>query len=266
MRRIARFAVASIWTVVLTALAAAAVWTVSDSWGDWRVATCMPDNCFCEAVRPGRIKQPVNALSSLSFAFVGVLILTTGYLDRQSQRQRTSAIEGLSGYAIVYAVALVVVGFGSAFYHASLSFVGQFVDVLGMYLIATFVILYSFGRIKSLSLRSIVASYFAANMSLAWILFSFPSFRRYIFATILLAGLGTEYVARRRVPRHLDGRVLTTAVAALAAGFAIWVLDITRMLCVPEGPLQGHAIWHLAGAFASWQLYAYYRSERPTAS
>ena len=37
------------------------------------------------------------------------------------------------GLTTPFVVALLVIGAGSAFYHASLSFAGQFVDVLGMY-------------------------------------------------------------------------------------------------------------------------------------
>jgi hypothetical protein len=40
---------------------------------------------------------------------------------------------------------------GSAFYHASLTFVGQFFDVMGMYFIASFIMLYNISRLKSLN-------------------------------------------------------------------------------------------------------------------
>src|SRR5688572_22117478 len=86
----------------------------------WKPASCMPDGCFCEAIRDGVIRQPLNALSSLAFVIVGVLVVLA--MRRMS----------------VFALAMAVIGFGSAFYHASLGFVGQFVDVTGMYLIATY--------------------------------------------------------------------------------------------------------------------------------
>ena len=41
--------------------------------------------------------------------------------------------------------ALALVGLGSAFYHSSLTFVGQVFDVSGMYLIATFILLHRLG-------------------------------------------------------------------------------------------------------------------------
>jgi hypothetical protein len=44
-------------------------------------------------------------------------------------------------------------------------------------------------------------------------------------------------------------------------GFILWVLDITKLLCRPEGLLQGHAAWHLLGAASAACIYLYYRSE-----
>jgi hypothetical protein len=257
-----RIVASGIGTVALAILGAGAVWATTESWGPWRPATCMPDRCFCEAIRSGLVLQPANTLSSLSFVFVGLLVIATGYTTLNTQSSKNAAIDGLSGYTLVYAGALIVVGLGSAFYHASLSFVGQFADVMGMYFIASFVILYSFGRIRALRPITIVTSYVFANGALAWVLFAAPALRRYIFAAVLLTGLLVEYIARSRVDRSLNSRRLLMALGFLVSGFGIWILDITKTVCKPDAAIQGHAIWHVAGAIASWQLYAYYRSEQ----
>jgi hypothetical protein len=269
---VARLAAAAVGTIALGALTAAALWPHAGTWDAWRAATCMPDACFCEALRDGRVKQPVNAASSLAFVFVGVLILLTGRADRERDDGRgtpprdapRAGMRGSSRYALVFAVALIVTGLGSAFYHASLSFVGQFADVMGMYLIATFVILYALGRMRRLSTATVVASYVAANAALATVLVTLPALRRYLFAVVLLIGLAAEYAARRRARPAPDGRLLLGAVALLTAAFTLWVLDITKLLCAPTSVLQGHAAWHILGAAAAWLLYGYYRSEDST--
>jgi len=50
--------------------------------------------------------------------------------------------------------------------------------------------------------------------------------------------------------------------ALFATAFLIWGLDISKTICNPHSPLQGHAVWHLLGAVAAGFLYLYYASER----
>src|SRR3989338_8624496 len=82
-------------------------------------ATCLPDNCFCEVIRPEGLMQPINAYSSL-FLFVMALVILWNARGR-----------GWFGYA--YAGALAFVGLGSFWYHADLTLLTQAFDNLGMY-------------------------------------------------------------------------------------------------------------------------------------
>jgi hypothetical protein len=229
----------------------------SFDWTLWRPATCMPDHCFCEAVRAGVIRQPANAFSSLAFVVVALLVL------RESSGPATNPAPA---YRAVYAIALTIIGLGSAFYHASLTFAGQFIDVMGMNFIATFVVLYAFGRIRHLDARVVAIIYLVLNAGLAWILLAIPELRRHAFAVLILLGLGLEYGARKRSQSIADMKGLGYAVGLVAIGFVVWTLDITRVVCSPHSVMQGHAIWHVLGAAASWQVYRYYRSEALSAT
>jgi hypothetical protein len=60
-----------------------------------------------------------------------------------------------------------MIGLGSAFYHASLTFAGQFFDVMGMYLLASFILLYNISRVSAFSRRKFVSAYLALNSILA---------------------------------------------------------------------------------------------------
>ncbi len=57
----------------------------------------MPDSCFCEAIRAGAIAQPANFWSSFAFVLAGLLLW-----ERR-----------------LFAATLMLVGVGSAYYHAS---------------------------------------------------------------------------------------------------------------------------------------------------
>jgi len=216
-------------------------------------ATCMPNACFCEAIRSDGIKQPANTWSSLAFVAVAAMVLI---------RRTSKPSTGRAGYAILYAFTLLVIGLGSAYFHATLSFRGQFVDVLGMYLLATVALLYSIDRLRPLSRQTFVTSYIVTNAVLAMLLYWLPVVRRVVFAALIAAVLIVEILIRRKTPNSSGARYLKIAAAIMTTAFAIWILDFTRLLCRPESLIQGHAVWHILGAVAAWYLFRYYDESR----
>ena len=165
------------------------------SWTGWRPANCMPENCFCEAIRSGTVAQPVNTWSSFGFVLIGFLVIRQ---SREDVRLRKSNLMTRQrAYPALFGVALIITGLGSAFYHASLTFVGQFFDVMGMYLIASFIMLYNISRLKSRSSKNFVIAYFLINALLAFLLITYPALRRYIFGAIIFATLLPEYRLRK---------------------------------------------------------------------
>lgn len=252
-----------VWGVfALIALASVAFSLADVSWAGWRPATCMPDDCFCEAIRPGSIAQPVNTYSNLAFVLVGLLILgaPAGPAERNANLMLSQP-----AYPIVFGASTVVIGLGSLFYHASLSFAGQWFDVMGMYLLATFMALYALGRIRPMQGSRFALTYVAVNAALGALLIVAPEARRLIFTGLIFAVIGLEaWIALYRRPR-MRYAWFAAALSSFAAAYAIWVLDNLRVLCAPESALQGHAVWHLLGALAAGLIYAYYRSEQTAA-
>jgi hypothetical protein len=242
-----------------------ALWPVRNApfgWENWRPASCMPGHCFCEAIRTTGIRQPSNAWSSLAFVLVSLLVVGHALAIRSMPRfTPTNAMARHLVYPLLFALASLLIGFGSAFYHASLSFAGQFVDVFGMYLIATFVLMYNIGRLHPISATAAVAGYALANVALAALLYEVPLLRRVMFGVVIVTALAVELPIRRRLQPVLNGRLLGSAIVILAIGFAVWILDIANILCAPASTLQGHAVWHVAGAVSTLLLYFFYCSE-----
>jgi hypothetical protein len=208
----------------------------------------MPTSCFCEAIRPSAVAQPSNALSSLAFCITAGILLAF----RASPSFRSTAHDD----APVYASALLLIGFGSAFYHASLTFVGQTFDVLGMYLLVTAILLWNLRRLRDLSRRASILAYVTANVVLFGVLIAFPGLRRYAFAGLVIAVLCLEYRLRDRDKRN--ARYLLGALGVLAIGFAIWIADITGIVCQPWSWVQGHSIWHVCGAVSAGLVFLHY--------
>ena len=159
-------------------------------------------------------------------------------------------------------LASIIIGVGSAFYHASLTFIGQFFDVFGMFLLAAFMLVYAWERIYKLQPRITLALYLLLNAGLTWLQIAIPDTRRYVFALVLMVALLFEYYFRMKAKPQIEVRWLRIGVGLLAGAYIIWISDNTRIVCFENSILQGHAIWHLLGAVSVIFLHQYYVSEK----
>ena len=224
-------------------------------WDGWKPATCLKTGCFCEAPHgQSPIRQPANTISSFGFVFGGMIIL---FQLRQNHPARRLS----GGYPAVMGCASVIIGIGSAFYHASLTFIGQFFDVFGMFLLAAFMLVYAIERIWNLRFATTLSLYLALNLFLSWLQIAIPDTRRYVFAIVLVVALLFESYLRWKVKPQIEIRWLRLGIRLLSVAYFIWILDNTRIVCFEHSPIQGHAVWHILGAMSVLFLHRYYASE-----
>lgn len=249
---------------IVSVLLLMSVYLLKTDWKGWEIATCMPGRCFNEYVHTGPVKQPINAWSSLGFYFVGLLVFS--FTKRDSwQRKKPSPVfvkSPVLGYT--YGSSLVVVGLGSAFFHASLTLVGQFFDVAGMYLLTAFMLVYALGRLLRWPMTRLVLLYFVTSTLLCTLLFYIPQARRWVFALVLVIALSLEFGRLHYRQPSINAKWLRIGLATFATSYILWILDNAHLLSDPKSIIQGHALWHLGGALASWFLFVYYRSEMDT--
>ena len=221
-------------------------------WESWNPATCLQTGCFCETSdMQSPIRQAANTYSSLAFVFSGMFIIA-------SARKR---IRFSVGYSILMGLASIIVGVGSTFYHASLTFIGQFFDVFGMFLLAAFMLVYAWERIWKLRISTTLGLFLTLNIFLSWLQIAIPDTRRYAFAIVLVIALVFEYYFRAKDKPQINMQLLQIGIGLLAGAYIIWILDNTRIVCFERSLLQGHAIWHLLGAVSVVFLHRYYLSE-----
>jgi hypothetical protein len=231
-----------------------ALYLLGPDWAAFAPATCLSTHCFCEAPRTGELLlQPANSWSSFGFVVVGAWIM----LGAASRPE--SAFKGLP--VLWFGLTAILIGVGSALLHATLTLWGQFADVLGMYLLGAFTLVWAVKRWRGLSARAAVLLYLLVAGSLVASLWLWPETRRWLFAVLLVLAIGIEWGLARPRRDGVRGELLLLGLAANALAFAIWILDQTRTVCVPESLWQGHAAWHLLGAVAVAFSHAYYRSE-----
>ncbi len=224
-------------------LVAIVAWLAPAAFGD-RPASCLDTRCFCEAIGTGLLRQPANALSSLAFCVgAGWVAARAGDLPRHTVERRL---------APVLVATLLALGAGSLAYHATFSYVGQWLDLQGMYLVGVLLVVgarWRTGRstpARSAALAGALLTVLAVVQALA------PDSRRWLFAAVLLPGIVLEH---RVGP---GSRPLRWAVAVLAVAWAAWWLD-RGPWCDPASWLQWHAVWHVLTAVSATLLLAHYR-------
>ena len=163
--------------------------------------------------------------------------------------------------SFTYSIAVILIGVTSLYYHASLTFLGQWFDVMSMYLLAIFMLVYNLARKSNLKSSSFLLLYIGLNAIAGLIQYYYPEARRYLFAFLLVLAMVSEIFARKAFRGVQKLQWLLAAIASIALAFVIWILDIRKIICLEHSFLQGHAAWHILCALTSFFLYLYYRNE-----
>jgi hypothetical protein len=233
------------------------------AWSVLKPATCMPATCFCEPVGLGLIRQPVNTWSNLGFVIAGIMVFLflVRDLTHPLPGDNLNLMRSRQIYPVVYGITAILIGLSSMLYHSSLTFFGQVLDILTMYLLASFMLFYNLSRRFRMKSSTFFGWYAGVNILIGYISVALPETRRYIFIAILVGILLTEGIAILRRTSNLKMTYLWSAFTCLALACTAWILDITATLCMPHSWFQAHSIWHLGMAGAIWFIYLYYRSE-----
>ena len=214
---------------------------------------------FCEAARDGWVKQPANTFSNLGFVGAGLAVAW------HAGRVR------LRGLATPYACVVVTLGPASAAMHATQSAAGGQLDLLSMYLVASFAAAYALMRLVGQG-PLFLAQVFSLSVAGCELVGLWPHrvpVVRYAgnlaFVALLLTAIVVEVVLWRRAPARgqprTDLRWGAAALAAILVAFAIWNLS-KALWCDPDSLVQGHAGWHLLDALAVYLLFRLWASER----
>ena len=227
---------------------------------------------FCEALRPGPIKQPANTWSNLGFVIAGLMIAYGAGRDlaRPKSPQFDNPIISSRFFATTYSLTGVLIGMGSGALHASTTKWGGQVDIYSMFLWATWVISYSFIRlIGRPNAVAFLACFVPLSVLLAIEVFLPAKFNQVsnsdLFGVLIVCGIFLELVTRyyRRKEFTTSVGYLGWAVVSFLAAYAAWLPSRTGgPICYPESMWQGHALWHVLCAFSVGFVYLYGRSQR----
>lgn len=221
---------------------------------------------FCEEARTGLIKQPANTWSNFGFVFAGLLMawqIAQGTFGQNKNRFTQSFFT-----AIFFSSLVIFLGPGSMAMHATETEIGGELDMLSMYLVASFAASYALQRFyfwkNSTFTISFVMMVFICEVvglyhePLPIIDYAGNAIFAFFLTVTCVFEMLNSYVRKITLERKYG----YYSLGFLLLAFFIWnIWKDTSPLCDPGSLIQGHAMWHLLDAVAAYFLFRFYASE-----
>ena len=208
--------------------------------------------------------QSMNTYSNLVYFFFGVLVCQVARNDARHQGlgiknrlQQFPTLSMLTGICFIY------LSVGSAFFHASLTWTGQRVDMNGTYgisivllCVAAYHVFYNITFSDEIKpwimgiLVGLILSFYQIHLLLS----SSVLLPAFILSTWLLIGI--NYIQFRKERSVL---LAISSLALILIALKIRALDVQKIDCDPHSPYQGHSVWHLLAGLSSFCSYAFFR-------
>lgn len=211
-------------------------------WSSWTPAAAD----FCEASLCAWIRQPANTWSNIGFIIGGVVLFWM--TSREGWRHMR-----------LLAYASVATGIGSAFFHASETWVSVAGDYLGMYMGSAFMLACCLRRWTGASQtvgQVFFWTYTAVTMGI--LLYDHTQARMVYMAGGLVCMVSDTGLLIRDRKKMVFRWYLVLWVLFIVAG-VLWAKDGNGSWCNPDNHvINGHAAWHLINAAALVVLALYY--------
>jgi hypothetical protein len=247
-----------------------------DVWARLESAREFLDPQYGERIYPSSIfRTRMNTWSNLAYVLVGAYMMSLASMDSDrsrittgSQLVLTPALGWLMGGASIY------LGFGSGFFHASLTRIGQHCDVGGMYALmiafmATMIGIWlpSFGRRSdgsSIPSWPLLVVFSVIGMVLTFVYkwsMSVGTFINVYAIVLVVFTVSNVFRGLFGARTRFQVRWFLLSFVAIVVAIQCRNADIAGTFSTPDSIWQGHAVWHLLTALNSVFLYLYLRSE-----
>ena len=237
----------------------------SSVWTGMKVSQSAITVEYCEFNRPERLfHQPINTYSNLIYFFYGLLVFQLALKDlKLFGGKGDNSVRNSPYLSILLAANFIYLSFGSAFFHSSLTWIGQRIDMNATYGLTLSLICIGLVQVfvknklsKQMQVGLIVGMVLliAGFLPLALQISSsilLPS----LFLILLVLGIINffQYPSQRSPMLGLFSFVL------LAVAIQIRSMDVAKINCDPMSIWQGHALWHFLTASSSLCMYLYFR-------
>lgn len=220
---------------------------------------------YCEFNHPDRFfHQPINTYSNLIYFFYGLVVFQLALKDMKGLGSvKANTVRNFPYLSLLLAANFIYLSIGSAFFHSSLTWIGQRVDMNATYGLTLSLI--CIGLVVTTVKKDLSARMQLAIVGIMLLLTAlFLPLALQISSSILLPSLflllfilaTLNYLSYRRQRFPLLGIL---GVVLLVVAIQIRTMDVAKVNCDPYSIWQGHALWHLLTATSSLCLYFYFR-------
>jgi hypothetical protein len=244
-------------------------------WEGWRESSELRHPAYAERVYVNDVfRTRANAWSNLAYVLVGLYCIALAWHDfRHPCPERAGYLVQTPALGLTFGLACCYLGAGSGLFHASLTRLGQQLDVAAMYAPLLALIALNFGRwIPRLTLgnghRNLLTwpllIVFVGVASLLLFIYKWSMSSRNVLSTLIATVAFFAVLDRFRASRKLAVCWLVWSSAVLVAAVLCRQLDVAGRFTGPDAWLQGHTLWHLLTSLSLGCMYLYYRSEVAT--
>ncbi len=220
---------------------------------------------YCEFNDTGKFfHQSMNTYSNLVYFFFGIFICLIGKQDANNQGLNTkNRLANFPELSFLIGISFIYLSFGSAFFHASLTWIGQRVDMNGTYslsisilLIALYSVFYKIEFSKTAKRRLIVSAFvlIIAFYQIALLISSSILLPIFIFSAWIL--ITVNYF---QFPKERSLILALLSIVSIVIALKIRTIDVQKINCNPYSLYQGHSLWHFLAGFSSFCSYAFFR-------
>ena len=237
----------------------------SSVWTGMKVSQSAVTIEYCEFNHPERLfHQPINTYSNLIYFFYGLLIFQLALKDlKLVEVKGVNSIRCSPYLSILLAANFIYLSFGSAFFHSSLTWIGQRVDMNATYGLTLSLI--CIGLVQVLVKKELTKQIqVGVVVGMLLLIAGFLPLALQISSSILLPSLFLILLVLGIInyfqyPSQRSPLLGLLSFVLLAVAIQIRSMDVAKINCDPMSIWQGHALWHFLTATSSLCMYFYFR-------
>ena len=258
--------------LILLLIGFSAVFQGRNIWDGWTEASELRHPGYAETIHIDEVfRTRANTWSNLAYVLVGFYALAMGRHDlRRKYFSDTNYLLQTPALSFLFGIMCCYLGFSSGLFHASLTRLGQQLDVASMYApllvfiainLGRFIPRLRFGGWKNSFPTWPILTALVLVTSLLLFLYKWSMRSSVVLPALILTvtffAVFDRFLQRRKFTVFW---VLLSGLALVGARVC-WQLDVAGKFSGPDTWFQGHAIWHLLTGLSLGSMYLYYRSE-----